>query len=318
MTQQKPKRSFMPTLLHCSPFIKTLTPFHHRVLCYTKFPQIAISLSSLMGDNKNPTNPTSYSLPPGSRFYPSDEQLLCCYLTSKNNGDPWYGLDVIKEIDLYNYNPFDLPDPACFRFGRGGRKRHWYCFVSRVLKERGRRRAGGGYWRKMGRVRDVVGGGAGKVVVGTRKFFVFYLGDEAETAVRTDWVMYEYALIDPRLASFVLCRVFVKPRRGNNVSEQGLSSCGEESVTAVRHIGVQYDGTIKSLIGEDEVHDDNSVDRDDEVLRFPVGLMRSSGHISSGTMIEDDSAAQQFTAIQGGDFIELDDLFGPLPGLEYA
>ena len=41
-------------------------------------------------------------------------------------------------------------------------------------------------------------------------------------------------------ASFVLCRVFVKPRAGNSVSENVLNSCAEESVSAVRHIGTQH------------------------------------------------------------------------------
>jgi len=35
----------------------------------------------------------------------------------------------------------------------------------------------------------------GKVILGRKKSFVFYLGDLTETAVRTDCVMYEYALV---------------------------------------------------------------------------------------------------------------------------
>lgn len=134
---------------------------------------------------------TSFSLPPGTQFYPSDQQLISYYLSSKNGVDHrnGVGFDLIREIDLYNFDPFNLPDSACFRYGRGGRKRHWFCFVARVLKG-GRRRAGGGYWKKRGRVRDVVGAGAGKIVVGTRKSFEFYLGD----CTKTDWLMYEYAL----------------------------------------------------------------------------------------------------------------------------
>ena len=147
-----------------------------------------------MGDPSNP-KPPSILLSTGCRFHPSEEQLVCSYLTHKNNDDRRFGFDAINEIDLYNYNPFDLPDTACFRFGRGGRKRRWYSYVgTRVLKQGGRRRAGDGYWRRRGRGRDVVGGG--KVVVGTRRSFVFYLGDSLETAASTDWVMYEYALID--------------------------------------------------------------------------------------------------------------------------
>ncbi|GFY94794.1 ribosomal protein S24e family protein [Actinidia rufa] len=69
-----------------------------------------------------------YRLIRGYRFYPSGEQLICYYLTHKNNDDRQFGFDAINEIDMYNYNPFDLPDTACFLFSRGGRKRHWYCY----------------------------------------------------------------------------------------------------------------------------------------------------------------------------------------------
>lgn len=52
----------------------------------------------------------------------------------------------------------------------------------------------------------------------------------------------------------MLCRVFTKPRRVNAISENGLDSCAEESVSAVpvRHIGVQYDGDKCSDTKEDE------------------------------------------------------------------
>ncbi|XP_059636647.1 NAC domain-containing protein 72-like [Cornus florida] len=288
-----------------------------------------------MGDPKNP-RPASFSLPPGCRFYPSEDQLVCYYLTSKNTDDGRFGFDYIREIDLYGHDPFDLPESACFRFGRGGRKRHWYCYTARVSKERGRRRAGGGYWKSSGRVRDVVGAGAGKVVVGTRRTFVFYLGNSPKTAKRTDFVMYEYALIDHHEASFVLCRIFVKSHGVNNISEHGLSSCGEESVATVRHIGIQYDGTV---------HDDNSVERKNEVLGFPMGLadelddrvpaeavavasfqlpsntqpnepVMSSGLSGNGTVFIDDLATQQLIAILEEDYIQLDDLLCPLSGID--
>ncbi|XP_059637004.1 NAC domain-containing protein 55-like [Cornus florida] len=217
---------------------------------------------SFMGDPKN-RKMASFSRPHCCRFYPSEAQLLCYHLSSKNADDRRFGCDLIREIDLYGHDPFDLPESSCFRFGRGGRKRYWYCYAARVLKERGRRRAGGGYWKSRGRVRDVYSG-AGKVVVGTRRTFVFYLGNSPKTAKRTHLVMYEYTPIDHNQASFVLCRIFVKSHGVNNILDHVLSSCGEESVATVRHIGIQYDGTV---------HDDNSVERKNEVLRFPMGLV---------------------------------------------
>lgn len=136
---------------------------------------------------------SSYYLPPGCRFYPSEEQLLCYYLSNKNAEQAKSGgYDLIKELDLYDHDPFNLPDYACYSYGHGGRKRHWYCYTVRVLKDR---RAKSGYWKRKGRVRDVVGRG-GKAVLGRRSSFEFYLGNSPKTAVRTDWVLYQYAQLD--------------------------------------------------------------------------------------------------------------------------
>lgn len=141
------------------------------------------------------------SLPPGCRFFPSEEQLLCYYLTNKNsrgNKDGNFcGCDLIREIDLYDHDPFELPDIASFSYGYRGRKRHWYCYTVRAVKgNRPKiRKVKSGYWMRQGRVRDVLNSG-GKVVLGTRTSFVFYVGNSLEDAVRTDWMLYEYALID--------------------------------------------------------------------------------------------------------------------------
>ncbi|XP_021838299.1 NAC transcription factor 29 isoform X2 [Spinacia oleracea] len=225
-----------------------------------------------MGDPKAPSSPSA--LPPGCRFYPSEEQLLSYYLRRKNHHDSlplqssssnstpstsnadFY--DAIKEINLYNFNPFELPELTCFSFGYRGRKRHWYCYTERVnggMEEREiRRRAGFGFWKRKGRVRDVMGNG-GNVILGRRKCFIFYLEKlSGRTAVRTDWFMYEYALIDSVKASFVVCRVFVKSRAPKSISEHALSSCAEASITTVRHIGIQHDGSTLSALDGDKAH----------------------------------------------------------------
>ncbi|XP_044475359.1 NAC domain-containing protein 79-like isoform X2 [Mangifera indica] len=299
-----------------------------------------------MGDTSNNGNDDTraktmpFSLPPGCRFYPSDEQLLCYYLTNKNlnadeTGNP-SGYDMIKELDLYECQPYELPEKACYTYGRGGRKRHWY-FYCKVGARNGRKswEVRNGYWRKEGRVREVVKSNnkGRKVILGRKTSFVFYLRDSTETTVRTDWIMYEYALVHHVKNSFVLCRVFVKSHGGNNLSEIGLSSVAEESVSAVRHIGVQNDGFLMHNIVEakenDEKHDDRNNDISEMQIKlvskldnhassrpislpcfqFPAGTppnkqVGSSG-FASGAMF---AAAPQFLSILEEDFMELDDL----------
>lgn len=264
-----------------------------------------------MGDLKIPVIPTWISLPPGANFYPTEEQLVFYYLNSKNDGSNYYGIDVIREIDFYDFEPFNLPETTCFRFGREGRRRHWYCYVRRIVKERVKRRAGAGYWKKTRRVRDVVSRAPGKVTVGTRTKFVFYLGDSAKNAVKTAWVMYEYALGDQNMDSFVLCRVFLKSHLVNNLTEHiGVSSCGDDSIASVhRSVGVQIDGTATSMIAESKMHN-NSLDNNDEDLKF------SSGVDTDNLVTHEPVTEKELIAILEEDFIELNDLLCPLSGID--
>lgn len=51
---------------------------------------------------------TQLSLPPGFRFYPTDEELLVQYLCRKVAGHD-FSLPIIAEIDLYKFDPWVLP-----------------------------------------------------------------------------------------------------------------------------------------------------------------------------------------------------------------
>lgn len=47
-------------------------------------------------------------LPPGFRFHPTDEELVLYYLCPKAESRP-FALPVIADIDLYKFDPWDLP-----------------------------------------------------------------------------------------------------------------------------------------------------------------------------------------------------------------
>lgn len=58
------------------------------------------------------TDPLSQlSLPPGFRFFPTDEELLVQYLCRKVAGHQ-FSLQIIGEIDLYKFDPWVLPSKA--------------------------------------------------------------------------------------------------------------------------------------------------------------------------------------------------------------
>lgn len=49
-------------------------------------------------------------MPPGYRFYPTEEELVSFYLNKKLQGTPTPQLDrVVPLLDIYNFNPWDLP-----------------------------------------------------------------------------------------------------------------------------------------------------------------------------------------------------------------
>lgn len=45
---------------------------------------------------------------PGFRFHPTDEELVGFYLRRKVEKKP-LSIEIIKEIDIYKYDPWDLP-----------------------------------------------------------------------------------------------------------------------------------------------------------------------------------------------------------------
>ncbi|GJM87194.1 hypothetical protein PR202_ga03124 [Eleusine coracana subsp. coracana] len=85
------------------------------------------------------------TLPPGFRFYPSDEELVCHYLHNKvaNAGG------VMVEVDLHTHEPWELPDVAKLSTNE------WYFFSFRDRKYatglRTNRATKSGYWKATGK-----------------------------------------------------------------------------------------------------------------------------------------------------------------------
>ncbi|XP_022768145.1 NAC domain-containing protein 2-like [Durio zibethinus] len=155
---------------------------------------------------------TQLQLPPGFRFHPSDEELvkhyLCCKCASQQISVP-----IIAEIDLYKFDPWDLPDLALYG------EKEWYFFSPRDRKypngSRPNRAAGSGYWKATGADKPI---GQPKPL-GIKKALVFYAG-KAPKGEKTNWIMHEYRLADVdrsarkknslRLDDWVLCRIYNK------------------------------------------------------------------------------------------------------------
>ncbi|XP_020584901.1 NAC domain-containing protein 21/22-like [Phalaenopsis equestris] len=148
------------------------------------------------------------ALPPGFRFYPSDEELVCHYLYMKvANKKTSQGTMV--EVDLHIKEPWDLPEMAKLS------PNEWYFFSFRDRKyatgSRANRATKTGYWKATGKDR-IIRNPRRNVMMGMRKTLVYYLG-RAPNGIKTNWVMHEFRLETPHSQpkeDWVLCRVFHK------------------------------------------------------------------------------------------------------------
>ncbi|XP_041991421.1 NAC domain-containing protein 104-like [Salvia splendens] len=152
---------------------------------------------------------SSFNLPPGFRFYPTDEELLVHFLHRKATLLPYHP-DVIPDLDLYPYDPWDLDGKAMSE----GKK--WYFYSRRTSN----RVTESGYWQSMG-VEDAIYSSGGKKI-GVKKYSTFYIGEPSE-GVKTNWIMHEYKVSSSRKktsnsmidhSKWVVCRVYEEEEDG--------------------------------------------------------------------------------------------------------
>ncbi|KAL7595755.1 hypothetical protein Lser_V15G29098 [Lactuca serriola] len=164
-------------------------------------------------------------LPPGFRFYPSDEELIVHYLQKKVNFCSVFP-SVIGEIELYKFNPWELPRKT---FSGAD---EWFFFSPRDRKypngSRPKRSAGSGFWKAMGKDKPIFSS-SGSKKIGLKKALAFFKGSPTKN-VKTNWTMSEYRLPESsnrssrlngsmRLDDWVLCRVRQKGNKSKNKSK---------------------------------------------------------------------------------------------------
>ncbi|KAG6419088.1 hypothetical protein SASPL_121297 [Salvia splendens] len=175
--------------------------------------------TSSSGGNHHP------QMPPGFRFHPTDEELLVYYLKKKAADAPLPAA-IIAEVDLYKYDPWELPsnNPSLiidfvteselfntqfnpyqikskYTISISGKAsfgdQEWYFFSPRERKypngERPNRAATSGYWKATGTDKPILTDN-GTQKIGVKKALVFY-GGKPPKGVKTNWIMHEYRLV---------------------------------------------------------------------------------------------------------------------------
>ncbi|CAL1367227.1 unnamed protein product [Linum trigynum] len=133
-------------------------------------------------------------LPPGFRFYPTEEELVSFYLHNQLQGTRHDLHQVIPVVYIYELDPWHLPS-AAGEMCRGDTEQ-WFFFAPRQEREarggRPNRTTGSGYWKATGSPSYVYT--AGGRVIGVKKTMVFYKG-RAPAGRKTKWKMNEYRAI---------------------------------------------------------------------------------------------------------------------------
>ncbi|ERN05222.1 NAC domain-containing protein 67 [Amborella trichopoda] len=183
-------------------------------------------------------------LPPGFRFNPTDEELIVHYLQNKVTSRPM-PVSLIADIDLYKFDPWDLPSRALFG------ENEWFFFSPRDRKypngARPNRAAASGYWKATGTDKPILAS-CGNESLGVKKGLVFYKGRPPK-GIKTDWIMHEYRLPDSlerperrsgsmRLDDWVLCRVRHKFNAAKNIADD-RDAMSADTLTGFYEVGEQ-------------------------------------------------------------------------------
>ncbi|KAM7524089.1 hypothetical protein LguiA_013991 [Lonicera macranthoides] len=164
-------------------------------------------------------------VPPGFRFHPTDEELVGYYLRKKIASQK-IDLDVIRDIDLYRIEPWDLIERCRIGYEE---QNEWYFFSHKDKKyptgTRTNRATMAGFWKATGRDKAVYDK---MKLIGMRKTLVFYRG-RAPNGQKTDWIMHEYRLESddngpPQEEGWVVCRAFKKRITAQTKSTEGWDS----------------------------------------------------------------------------------------------
>ncbi|KAF5773822.1 putative transcription factor NAM family [Helianthus annuus] len=199
---------------------------------------------------------TQLGLEPGFRFDPTDEELIVQYLSPKVAGDN-FRLVIIADVDLYKYNPWELPSKAMFG------EMEWYFFSPRDRKypngTKPNRVVGSGYWKATGTDKVIM---SGNRKVGVKKSLVFYIG-KASKGSKTNWIMHEYRLFESstednngsrvrevlgicRLDDWVLCRIYEKNSRIGMMNSGGPSTKQSHDSSAMSSSSLSFDKVLNS------------------------------------------------------------------------
>ncbi|CAK9141678.1 unnamed protein product [Ilex paraguariensis] len=175
-------------------------------------------------------------VPPGFRFYPTEEELLCYYLKKKVSHE-MIDFNVIREVGLNKLEPWDIQE-KCKIGGTPHNECYFFCHKDRKYPtgSRTNRATAAGFWKATGRDKTIY---SCYRKIGMRKTLVFYEG-RAPYGQKSDWIIYEYRLDDTKASNlvrtstpedpWVVCRIFRKRNFHKNLQSPQSTSSSPDSM----------------------------------------------------------------------------------------
>ncbi|XP_071692598.1 NAC domain-containing protein 17-like [Rutidosis leptorrhynchoides] len=260
--------------------------------------------------------------PPGFRFHPTDEELVLYYLKRKICRRS-LKLDIIAEVDVYKWDPEELPGQSKLKTG----DRQWFFFSPRDRKYpngRSSRATPNGYWKATGKDRIIK---RRSFPAGIKKTLVYYRG-RAPTGLRTDWVLHEYTMDEEELKRcpyeqdhYVLNKMFKKSGPGPKNGEQyGAPFIEEEwsdddcvdieSLMVEKPNPVPVNEFINTQKEDENLFSNDIVEFLNKIIDEPDPKISDK---PEKCLLEGSSS--QVEKHFDEDFLEMDDLIGPEPGI---
>ncbi|KAK8579334.1 hypothetical protein V6N12_069660 [Hibiscus sabdariffa] len=197
---------------------------------------------------------------PGFRFHPTDEELVGFYLRRKVDDQP-LRIDLIKQIDIYKFDPWDLPKTSG---SVGDGESYFFCRRGRKYKNstRPNRVTGSGFWKATGIDKPVYSHGDRRgstahpqACIGLKKTLVFYRGT-AGKGTKTDWMMHEFRLpnvtntdlsdpksLAPEAEVWTICRIFKRNASQRKYTPDWREIAANRSSTATPSARIQSVGS---------------------------------------------------------------------------
>ncbi|CAI8595368.1 unnamed protein product [Vicia faba] len=230
---------------------------------------------------------------PGFRFHPTDQELVTFYLRRKLDKKP-ISVDLIKQVDIYKYDPWDLPKSSVH-----GAEKEGYFFCKRGRKYRNsirpNRVTGSGFWKATGIDKSIYSnGGEGNDCVGLKKTLVYYRGN-AGKGTKTDWMMHEFRLpsnittntnlahakndndVSHEAEIWTLCRIFkrnVSQRKQQMAEVKPLATKCEAVYDKSNRMSMEFMLNQQTYINFGPSHEDH---HNQDKLVLPVNNYTSSG-----------------------------------------